>query len=138
MGTITVSYLGELHCEATHDSGSVLVTDAPKDNHGRGEAFSPTDLLATAYATCVLTIMAITAARLEIELAGATAHVEKIMSSDTPRRIVALPLTLAFPVAPSKENRRKLEQAAFSCPVHHSLHPAIEKPIEFVWGTTES
>lgn len=136
MATITVSYSGELHCEAVHESsGSVLVTDAPKDNHGKGEAFSPTDLLATAYATCVLTIMALLAQRLDIELAGATAHVEKIMSSDTPRRIASLPLTISLPVAPSEENRRKLEQAAFSCPVHHSLHPSIEKPITFRWGT---
>ncbi len=138
MASITVSYSGDLHCEAVHvESGSVIQTDAPKDNQGKGETFSPTDLLATAFATCVLTIMAILARRIDFDMTGATAKVEKIMSTDLPRRIAALPLTISIPVKPSKEERQKLEQAAKSCPVHHSLHPDIKKPMTFQWGTTE-
>ncbi len=138
MKPITVNYTGDLHCEALHpDSGSTLSTDAPKDNQGLGEAFSPTDLLATAYATCVMTILALLARRLDVEMAGATARVDKQMSADSPRRIVALPLTVTIPAMPSDENRRKLEQAALTCPVHHSLHPSIDKTITFQWGAAQ-
>ena len=135
MKPITITYTGDLHCEALHaDSGSTIQTDAPKDNQGLGEAFSPTDLLATSYATCVMTILALLARRLDVEMAGATARVDKQMSADSPRRVVALPLTIAIPANPSDENRRKLEQAALTCPVHHSLHPSIDKTITFQWG----
>ena len=138
MKPIIVTYTGDLHCEAFHaDSGRTIETDAPKDNQGLGEAFSPTDLLATSYATCVLTILALLARRLDVEMAGATARVDKQMSADSPRRIVALPLTIAIPAMPSDENRRKLEQAALTCPVHHSLHPSIDKTITFQWGASQ-
>lgn len=135
MVSITISYSGDLHCEAVHvPSGTTIQTDAPKDNQGKGEAFSPTDLLATSLATCVLTTMAILARRIEVDMTGATAKIDKIMSTDTPRRIAALPLTISIPVQPSEENRRKLEQAAKTCPVHHSLHPDVEQTIVFEWG----
>ena len=135
MKPITVTYTGDLHCEALHaDSGRTLQTDAPKDNQGRGEAFSPTDLLATSYATCVMTILALLARRLDVEMTGATARVDKQMSEDSPRRIVALPLTIAISATPSDEVRQKMEHAALTCPVHHSLHPSIDKTITFEWG----
>lgn len=135
MVSLSISYSGDLHCEAVHDpSGSVIQTDAPKDNQGKGEAFSPTDLLATSLATCVLTVMALAARRVDADMSGATAKIEKIMSKDAPRRIAALPLTISIPTKPSEEARQKLEQAAHNCPVHLSLHPDIEQPITFEWG----
>ena len=135
MVKIEISYSGDLHCEAVHGpSGSTIQTDAPKDNQGKGEAFSPTDLLATSLATCVLTTMAIMAQRLEVDMVGATAKVEKVMSTEGPRRIVALPVTISMPEAVSEENRTRLEQAASSCPVAKSLHPQIQKTITFQWG----
>jgi putative redox protein len=135
MVSITISYQGDLHCEAVHGpSGNTLQTDAPKDNQGKGEAFSPTDLLATSLATCVLTTMAILARRIEIDLSGAAAKIDKIMSTDGPRRVASLPLTISIPVQPSEEERQKLENAARTCPVAVSLHPDIEKSITFQWG----
>ena len=135
MVNIQIEYQGELHCKATHGpSGTELSTDAPKDNQGRGESFSPTDLLATALGTCMLTIMAIAARTLNIDVAGATASVEKEMTAAPPRRIQRLTVKIHVPNAPSPADREKLERAAHACPVHKSLHPDVQVPIEFTWG----
>jgi len=134
MVSIQIEYQGDLHCKATHGpSGAELTTDAPKDNQGRGESFSPTDLVATALGTCLLTIMAIAARTLNIEFSGATATVEKEMTAEPPRRIQQLAVRIHVPHAPSPADREKLERAACACPVHKTLHPAIQIPIEFTW-----
>ncbi len=135
MVEIEFQYQGDLHCRAVHaPSGTVLNTDAPKDNQGRGESFSPTDLVATALGTCILTVMGIAARTLNIDMAGSTATVEKEMTSAPPRRIESLAVKIHVPLPMSVENRQKLERAAHTCPVHKSLHPEIESPIEFTWG----
>ncbi len=135
MVAIQFEYQGDLHCRAIHGpSGSELNTDAPKDNQGRGEGFSPTDLVATALGTCMLTVMGIAARTLNIDISGATATVEKEMTAAPPRRIESLTVRIRVPQSISAENRQKLERAAHTCPVHKSLHPDIQTPIEFTWG----
>ncbi len=135
MVAIQVKYEGDLHCRAVHGpSGSELTTDAPTDNQGRGESFSPTDLVATALGTCMLTVMGILARTLGIDIAGATATVEKEMTATPPRRIQRLTVKIHLSQAHSFENREKLERAVRTCPVHRSLHPDVEIPIEFSWG----
>lgn len=134
MVSIQIEYQGDLHCNAVHGpSQAQLNTDAPTDNQGRGESFSPTDLVATALGTCMLTIMGIQARTLGVNIDGATATVEKEMSSTVPRRIHSLTVKIHVPHALSAEDRQKLERAAQACPVHKSLHPDIHMPIEFVW-----
>jgi putative redox protein len=133
MVTITATYAGALCCTAVHGpSGSTLQTDAPKDNQGLGRYFSPTDLVATALATCVLTTMGIVARRHGIELTGARVTVEKHMH-DQPRRIGRLPCEVRIAGAFTAEQRRLLEAAAHACPVHKSLHPDVDAPVRFVW-----
>ena len=135
MVAIELVYEGDLHCRAVHEpSGTVLTTDAPKDNQGRGESFSPTDLVATALGSCILSVMGIMARTLEIDIAGTTARVEKEMANAPVRMIQKLSVTIHVPRAVNDENKVKLERAAHTCPVHKSLHPDVEKPIEFVWG----
>ncbi len=135
MVSIQMEYQGDLHCSAVHDpSGTLLNTDAPKDNQGRGESFSPTDLVATALGTCILTTMGILARTLDIDIAGATATVDKEMTANTPRRIQRLTVKINMPSGVSEENQLKLERAAHTCPVHKSLHPDVELPISFTWG----
>ena len=135
MVAIQVEYQGDLHCKAVHGpSGTELNTDAPKDNQGRGESFSPTDLVATALGTCMLTIMGIMARTLEIDIAGTTATVEKEMTAAAPRMIQSLTVNIHVPHAISPENQQKLVRAAHTCPVHKSLHPEVQTPIEFTWG----
>jgi putative redox protein len=135
MVTIQVEYQGDLHCNAVHGpSHAELNTDAPTDNQGRGESFSPTDLVATALGSCMLTVMGILARTLNIDINGATATVQKEMTSAAPRRIQSLAVKIHVPHALSSENQQKLERAAHTCPVHKSLHPDIHTPIEFVWG----
>jgi len=135
MVSIQVEYQGDLHCKATHGpSGAELSTDAPRDNQGRGESFSPTDLVATGLATCMITVMGIAARTLNIDMAGATATVEKEMTSAPPRRIQRLSVRIRIPHSPSPADREKLERAAHACPVHRSLHPDVQIPIEFEWG----
>ena len=135
MVTIQAVYEGDLHCKAVHGpSRAEINTDAPTDNQGRGENFSPTDLVATALGTCMLTVMGIMARTLKVDIGGATATVEKEMSSTAPRRIDSLRVRIHVPHALSPEARQKLERAAHTCPVHQSLHPDIHMPIEFVWG----
>ena len=134
MVTIQFEYQGDLHCKAVHGpSGTKLTTDAPKDNQGRGESFSPTDLVATALGTCMLTVMGIMARTLNIDIAGTTATVEKEMTTAPPRRIKSLAVKIHVPHSLSPENKLKLERAAHTCPVHESLHPGIHTPIEFIW-----
>jgi putative redox protein len=135
---IQVSYEGALRCRATHGpSKSQLTTDAPVDNQGRGETFSPTDLVATALGTCLLTTMGIVAQRHGIDLTGATVKVEKHMIADPDRRIAALPAVVTFPARVAAEvadkERALLERTAHGCPVQRSLDPRVERPIAFVW-----
>lgn len=131
---IDISYLGGLRCEATHSpSGSKIQTDAPVDNHGKGEAFSPTDLASTSLGACMATIMGIAAERHGIALDGMKISVDKTMSSDTPRRIARIEIVFTIPLPPDHPKRSLLEAAALACPVHHSLHPDVEKPVRFDW-----
>jgi putative redox protein len=135
MVEINVTYNGQLRTTATHGpSQNTLITDAPKDNMGKGEAFSPTDLVATALATCILTTMGIVAQRHELDMNGATARVTKEMVSTPFRRIGRLAVTVRMPHKLSAENQQRLENAAHTCPVHRSLHPDVEAPIAFTWG----
>ena len=135
MVTLSSTYEGGLRCRAVHGpSGTTLLTDAPIDNHGKGESFSPTDLVATALGTCMMTIMGIVAERHGIDLAGMRAETVKEMTKEPPRRIAALRTRLTIPLAPDHPQRAALEQAAHTCPVHKSLHPGIDAAIEFVWA----
>jgi putative redox protein len=135
MVAIQVEYQGDLHCRAVHGpSRAELTTDAPTDNQGRGESFSPTDLVATALGTCMLTMMGILARTLDIDISGATATVEKEMTSAAPRRIQSLTVRIHVPRSLASEDQQKLERAAHTCPVHRSLHPDIHTPITFTWG----
>jgi uncharacterized OsmC-like protein len=134
MVTITGSYEGDLHCSAVHGpSGNALATDAPKDNQGRGEAFSPTDLVATAFATCIATTMALAARRHGVDLAGLRFEVTKEMAADPPRRISRLVARLRLPASARQVPPGVLENAAHTCPVHQSLAPSVEKVIAFTW-----
>ena len=134
MVKIDVNYQGQLRCEATHEpSGCTLQTDAPVDNHGLGESFSPTDLVATAMASCMATIMGIFADKKEIDLKGMTISVEKEMTSAPPRRIAKLSVVISMPIAESHPHAKALENAAMACPVHKSLHPEIDIPVQWKW-----
>ena len=133
---IDIVYTGDLHCEATHrPSGTKLVTDAPVDNGGKGEAFSPTDLCATSLGACLVTTMALVAQRHGIELAGTSVHVVKEMVADPRRRIGALRTTITFPagLSVSAGDRSLLEATARACPVEKSLGPGVEVPMDFRW-----
>lgn len=133
---ITGEYQGDLHCSARHEpSGSVLATDAPKDNQGRGESFSPTDLVATALGTCLATTMAIASRKHSVELRGLRFEVTKEMSIDAPRRIVRLAAEVWMPIPESHPAARPLIGAAHACPVHQSLHPSVDAPIVFHWAS---
>lgn len=132
---IDLVYRGDLRCEATHaPSGTVLSTDAPVDNQGKGESFSPTDLVATALGTCIMTTMGIYAKRHEIDLCGGTVTVLKEMTQVPVRRIARLTTEVKLPVPKDHPQREALERAALTCPVHQSLHPDVDKPITFVWA----
>lgn len=134
MVEIKLTYEGELHCSATHlPSGNTLVTDAPLDNNGRGQAFSPTDLVATALGSCMATVIGIVARRKELPVEGMTVNVRKIMSDDLPRRIHRLELDLRIPLPATHPDRKLLESAANGCPVHHSIHPDIEVVMNWFW-----
>ena len=128
-----VTYSGDLRTEACHiQSGISIVTDAPVDNQGKGEAFSPTDLIATALASCILTIMGIVAERNNFKLIGTTAEVEKIMGS-SPRKIEQIKINIFFIKDFDKKIRRKLESAALTCPVSNSLNASLKKSINFIY-----
>ncbi len=136
MPTVKTTYLGDLRTDSTHlQSGNKLITDAPTDNMGKGEAFSPTDLLATATGTCILTTMAIVAQRDKIELAGSEVEVTKIMTQTPPRRVARLELNLKMKsnIVLSPEQVQKLENTAHKCPVALSLHPDVEQVLMFEW-----
>ena len=134
MVRIDVQYTGQLHCEATHGpSGDTLSTDAPVDNNGKGEAFSPTDLVATALGTCLLTVMGIVAEKKGIELGDARASVLKEMSTDLPRRVAKLTIEIVVPLPEDHADRTELEAAALNCPVYHSVHADLEKAVSFRW-----
>ncbi len=131
---INVAYEGDLQCLAVHGpSGVTLRTEAPVDNGGRGESFSPTDLVATALATCMATVIGIVARRKGLDVKGLTVRVEKHMSTDTPRRIVRLPVEIRLSLPPDHPDRALLEATAQGCPVHQSVHPDIDKPILWHW-----
>ena len=136
MPTVKTTYLGDLRTNSTHlQSGNQLITDAPTDNMGKGEAFSPTDLLATATGTCILTTMAIVAQRDGIELLNSEVEVTKIMTQTPPRRITRLEINLKMKanVVLNDEQIKKLENTAHKCPVSLSLHPDVEQVLMFEW-----
>ncbi len=134
MVSISVVYEGDLHCQATHGpSGNLLTTDAPADNQGRGESFSPTDLVATAVGTCMVTIMGIAAEKRGWDITGTTVRVEKQMVADPKRRIAKLAVEIQVPQEFAPEEREVLERAAMTCPVHASLRPEVEIPVRFHW-----
>jgi len=129
---ISREYQGDLHCVASHSpSGDTLISDAPTDNQGRGEAFSPTDLVATALGTCMATTMAIAPRRRGVELRGLKFEVVKEMSDEGPRRIKRLITHVWVPLPKASVPASFLEKVAHNCPVHKSLDPSIEKPIAF-------
>jgi len=134
MVKVDIKYTGDLHCDATHGpSQSKIATDAPTDNKGKGESFSPTDLVATALGTCMSTIMGMKAEELGVDLRGMTVSVQKEMSKDPPRRIVGLPSEVHIPLSANSPQREALEQAALNCPVHKSLPAEIKRPTKFFW-----
>lgn len=134
MVKITGTYEGELHCTAKHEpSGNDLVTDAPRDNQGRGAAFSPTDLVATAYATCIATTMAIMARKHGHELGLVRYEVTKEMTATPPRSIARLAATFWLPASARAVPEGELERAAHGCPVHRSLHPEVQKDVVLHW-----
>lgn len=134
MVKIEIRYEGGLRCAAKHGpSGQTLQTDAPVDNHGRGESFSPTDLVATALGACMATIMGIVAERHQLDLRGMSIVVSKVMSAEAPRRIAKLATTIKVPLPADHPQRILLENAALTCPVHKSLSAEMEKPVEFEW-----
>ena len=135
---IDVVYQGELRCVAKHGpSKTELTTDAPVDNHGKGESFSPTDLVATALGSCILTTMGIVAQRHKLDMSGAQVHVVKEMVQQPVRRIGALLVKVTFPADKasrlSAADRTLLENAARHCPVYQSLHPDVSHPLEFIY-----
>ena len=131
--TSKVTYLGQLRTSSIHiASGSEIISDAPTDNHGKGEAFSPTDTVANALGSCILTTMAIKADQMSFNMEGASAEVTKTMASD-PRRISKIEVRVTMP-AGDERTRLILERVAHTCPVHYSLHPDVEKAISFTWG----
>lgn len=134
MVEIKIDYEGELHCSALHvPSGNRIATDAPKDNNGKGEAFSPTDLVATALGACMATVIGIAARRKEIAVEGMKVAVRKFMSAETPRRISRLEVDLDIPLPENHPDRALLEATARGCPVHHSIHPDIEVVMNWRW-----
>lgn len=136
MPTSKIVYLGDLRTQATHlQSNETIITDAPVDNNGKGEAFSPTDLAATSLGSCAMTIMGIMAKREGVDFAGSEIEVTKIMSSEAPRRIakVIVDFTMKTPEALSEEVKAKYVRAAHTCPVTLSLHPDIEQVFNFNW-----
>jgi uncharacterized OsmC-like protein len=134
MTKMKVVYVGGLHTECTHESGAKIATDAPKDNMGKGEEFSPTDLFALSLASCMITLMGIVALKLGVELKGTSAEVEKEMSAVGVRRIGKIIVRIRSALVPNPQAREKLEKAALECPVKHSLHPDIKVEVDFIWG----
>jgi putative redox protein len=133
MATISTTYLGDLRTEATHlQSGTKIITDAPTDNQGKGEAFSPTDLLAESLAGCMLTTMGIAARTHGINMDNTHAEVTKVMAAN-PRRVAEVVVNLKFPLQYEEKDKKILEAAALGCPVIVSLHPDVKKTVDFGW-----
>jgi uncharacterized OsmC-like protein len=133
MTTSKVTYLGDLRTSSVHiQSGSEIISDAPIDNNGKGEAFSPTDTVANGLASCMFTMMGIKARDMEIDLSGSTAEVTKVMAAE-PRRISEIHVTFNLDVLVDEKSKTILERTANTCPVHYSLHPDIKKEIIFNW-----
>lgn len=131
--TSKVTYLGNLRTESIHlKSNNSFITDAPTDNNGKGEAFSPTDTVATGLASCMLTVMGIKANAMAVDMSGTTAEVTKTMASN-PRRISKIEVHIHLPFKADDKTKTILEHTANTCPVHYSLHPNIEKDIRFNW-----
>ena len=131
--TSSVEYLGNLRTTATHlASEKIIITDAPVDNHGKGEAFSPTDLVATALASCLITIMGIKARNLEVDIDGTKAEVTKVMGTE-PRRIVEVKIDVFFPKNFDEKTQKILEKAGLTCPIANSLNPDLNQRIRFIW-----
>jgi uncharacterized OsmC-like protein len=131
--TSEIVYLGELRTECTHmQSGTKILTDAPTDNHGKGEAFSPTDLVATALGSCMISIMAIKSKDLNINLNGSTIEVTKVMQSE-PRKIARIVVKMQMEIEADDKTKIIMERTAMNCPVFLSLHPDIEKDITINW-----
>lgn len=131
--TSKVTYLGDLRTSSVHlQSGTEILSDAPKDNHGKGEAFSPTDLLANALGSCMISIMAIKSRDLDLDLTGSTIDVTKIMQAE-PRKIAKIEIVMNMSIATDEKNKTILERVAMNCPVLLSLNPDIEKDITFHW-----
>jgi uncharacterized OsmC-like protein len=136
MATSTIKYSGNLRTEATHiRSGKEIITDAPVDNNGKGEAFSPTDLAATSLASCAMTIIGITAAKDDVDFTNSEIEMVKTMSVDTPRRITKIELGFKFKTATelSEAQQKKYQRVVHTCPVALSLHPDIEQVYNFTW-----
>ena len=128
-----VSYLGNLRTACKHlKSGDTIITDAPTDNNGKGEAFSPTDLVATALASCMITIIAIAAEKNNIDVSKTSANVKKIMGAN-PRTISDIVIEIKMSKDLAQKDRIRLEKAALACPVHKSLHPDMKKDITFTY-----
>lgn len=133
MPTSKVTYLGDLRTSSVHlQSGSTIISDAPVDNNGKGEAFSPTDTVANGLASCMFTVMGIKARDLGVDFTGSTAEVTKIMTTE-PRRISEINITFQMNLQPDEKNKIILERTAMTCPVFYSLHPDIKKEIIFKW-----
>ena len=131
--TSKVTYLGELRTSSIHiQSGSEIISDAPTDNNGKGEAFSPTDTVANGLASCMMTVMGIKARDLQLELKGSTAEVTKIMGVD-PRRIIEIQIKFEMSIVADQRTKLILERTAMTCPVLNSLHPNIKKEVTFNW-----
>ncbi|WP_299129669.1 OsmC family protein [uncultured Winogradskyella sp.] len=131
--TSKVTYLGNLRTESVHvKSDNSFITDAPTDNNGKGEAFSPTDTVATGLASCMLTVMGIKARDMDVDMSGTTAEVTKTMASE-PRKISKIKVVFNLPFKVDSKTQTILERTANTCPVHYSLHPDIEKDITFNW-----
>ncbi len=133
MATSKVVYLGDLRTSSVHlQSGTEIITDAPTDNNGKGEAFSPTDMVANSLATCMLTVMGIKARDLGVDFSGSTAEVTKVMAAE-PRRISEIHITFHMNLVADEKTKTILERTGMTCPVHYSLHPDIKKEITFNW-----
>ena len=131
--TSKITYLGDLRTSSIHlQSGTEILSDAPTDNNGKGEAFSPTDLVANALGSCIMTIMAIKSKDLEVDLTNTTVQVTKIMQTE-PRRIAKIIIVMNIPLETTTKNKTILERVAMNCPVLLSLNPLIEKEISFNW-----
>lgn len=131
--TSLVTYTGDLRTSSTHiQSGSVIISDAPVDNNGKGEAFSPTDTVANALASCMFTVMGIKAATMDVDFSGSTAAVTKHMQAE-PRKISKIEVVFNMSIATDEKSRIILERTALTCPVYLSLHPDIEKIVSFNW-----